>query len=336
MRIKSVLVLLALLFSANVFAADPISLAYVTSGSAVMPDANRVTHINYAFGTVKPTFDGVFVQNPQRLHQIVGLKAQNPKLKVMLSIGGWTAGGFSEMARDRKTRAAFVEDCARVVDEFKLDGVDLDWEYPSSSAAGITALPEDTDNFTALMRELRAKLGRDKLLTFASVASGDYVDFAAVMPFIDFVNIMAYDMGTPPAHHHSALYPSANTRFSSSQAVEAHIAKGVDPQKLTLGVPFYGHGDVNKGVEYFIHYREKGQFDDPKYTHKWDDVCKVPYVVDESGDMVYAYDNAESLRLKCDYAKQKQLLGVMYWDYSCDDAKGTLRDAVYYSFYPEK
>ena len=105
--------------------------AYVTSWTNEIPDPSVMTHINYAFGHVSDSFDGVRIDNPERLRMIVGLKKKNPNLKVMLSIGGWGSGRFSEMAASEKNRTAFVNDCRRIVDDFKLDGIDIDWEYPT-------------------------------------------------------------------------------------------------------------------------------------------------------------------------------------------------------------
>ena len=85
--------------------------AYVTSWTDVQPDPSVMTHINYAFGHVNNTFDGVRIDNPDRLRAISGLKQQNPKLKVLLSVGGWGSGRFSEMAATDSTRRAFAADC---------------------------------------------------------------------------------------------------------------------------------------------------------------------------------------------------------------------------------
>ena len=117
--------------------AEKVVVAYVTSWSEVTPDPKFMTHINYAFGGVNKTFDGVDISNPERLKMIAGLKKQAPELKVLLSIGGWGSGRFSEMAADTLLRASFAAACRRVVDLYNLDGIDIDWEYPCSPLAEI-------------------------------------------------------------------------------------------------------------------------------------------------------------------------------------------------------
>ena len=303
---------------------DRVVVAYVTSWSDVIPDPFCMTHINYAFGHVNDTFDGVRVDNPQRLKDMVALKNVNPDLKVMLSVGGWGSGRFSEMAMDRKLRRSFADDCLRVVKEFGLDGIDIDWEYPTSSAAGISYSPEDTGNFTMLMKDLRQVLGDGLLLTFASAASAEYVDFTAVEPYVDFVNIMAYDMATAPKHH-SALYESEiSGGMTSDKAARAHLAAGMPAHKLVLGMPFYGRGSGR--------YADFNDFKDIKKDIEayeiWDEKAQVPYIADTDGTLIVGYDNPRSLKIKCGYIKANGLRGAMYWDYDGDDSDGTLRKTV--------
>src|SRR5690606_28142954 len=97
-------------------------IAYVTSWTERMPDPTYVTHVNYAFGHVSDSFDGVRISNPDRLARITALKSKAPALQVLLSIGGWGSGRFSEMAASETFRKAFANDCQRVVGEFKHDG----------------------------------------------------------------------------------------------------------------------------------------------------------------------------------------------------------------------
>lgn len=299
--------------------------AYVTSWSRCVPDARYMTHINYAFGHVNETFNGVRIDNPERLRMIAGLKKQNPGLKVLLSVGGWQSGRFSEMASADSTRRAFAADCLAKVEEFGLDGIDIDWEYPTSGAAGISSSPDDTRNYTLLMKELRRSLGNERLLTLASSAFAGYIDFRAVEPLVDFVNIMTYDIATPP-HHHSALRRSPMTGgVSCEESVARHIEAGIPAEKLVLGIPFYGRGGKKPGG--FCDYRilaESGE-----YIQRWDDKAQAPYLADSTGRMVYTYDTPRSIALKCGFARRQGLAGAMYWDYDGDDSEGTLRKAVY-------
>ena len=302
----------------------PVVAAYVTGWNADMPlpDCSVLTHINYAFGKVNDTFDGVIIQRPDRLRQLAELKKDH-KIYIVLSIGGWTAGGFSEMASTDQRRKSFAKDCKRIVRDYGLDGIDIDWEYPSSNEAGITATPEDIDNFTLLMKELRKALGKSYLLSCATIADGRFVDFKAIEPYVDLVNIMMYDVGNPP-YHHSSLYRSEMSgRVTAEEALKAHLDAGMPVNKLVLGVPFYGRSVKGFGGTNYGSLVKRTDV-----TRMWDDVAKVPYLV-KDGEFVCTYEDAESLAWKCKFIKEKGMRGAMYWEYRCDDEAGTLRHAVW-------
>ncbi len=298
-------------------------IAYVTSWSSVIPEAAYMTHINYAFGHVNETFNGVSISNENRLRKLTELKKQNQDLKILLSIGGWGSGRFSEMAANEETRKKFAEDCKRVIDGFGLDGIDIDWEYPTANMAGISASPDDRANFSLLMKDIRQSIGKNKLLTLATAANAKYYDFTEFVADVDFVNMMTYDMGTPP-YHHSALYPSELTHQSGDEAVKAHLKAGVPIEKLVYGVPFYGRG--NKQMR-FTDY--KNIIETTEFIEKWDEKAMVPYLVNDKNETACVFDNPASLILKCDYIINNGLKGVMYWDYAGDDAAGTLSKTLW-------
>ena len=145
-----------------------------------------------------------------------------------------------------------------------LDGFDVDWEYPGLPGDGNPHRPEDKENFTALMADLRAALdregarrGRPLLLTFAAGASREFLahtEMAKVQAVVDFVNLMTYDfrVANPgaPAGHHANLFPSPNDPRSHSAdgAVKDFLAAGVPAAKLVLGVPFYGRAWEGVGL----------------------------------------------------------------------------------------
>lgn len=313
-----------------------IVVAYVGAGSDVMPDPFVMTHINYAFGHVNESFNGVNISNPERLKKISALKIINPDLKVMLSIGGWGSGRFSEMAENPTYRKSFAKDCARIMKEFNLDGIDIDWEYPTNGGAGISESAADTYNYTLLMRDLRKALGKKALLTLASSSSARFIDFPSIIPYISFVNVMSYDMGTPPMGWHNALYPSSkHPRSNSCQtAVDRHIKVGIPITMITMGLPFYGRGA--RGQQNYLDWKEFVEWrnndgaglKERGFSLDWDDECKVPYIKDKDGQPVYTFEDERSLKLKCDYIKERQLLGGMYWEYTCDDSDGTMRTIV--------
>lgn len=307
---------------------DKVVIAYVTSWSSVIPDPAHITHINYAFGHVTNSFDGVRIDNPQRLKTLVALKEVKPELKVMLSVGGWGSGRFSEMASTDERRKAFAKDCLRVVEEFGLDGIDIDWEYPTSDMAGISASPDDTKNFTLLMKELRRVLPAEMQLTMASAANAKYVDFKEAVQYMDFVNVMNYDMASAPQHHSGMYRSEMSPGITCEEGILAHVEAGVPMEKLVFGMPFYGR--ASGALEGFNDYKNIVQLPEDKFTIEWDDTAKAPYVVEvKSGDVVCTFDDPRAIAIKCDYIAEKGMRGAMYWDYDGDTEDHTLARAVW-------
>lgn len=333
-KLTLILLVLASLAATAMAQENKVLIAYVTSREGPLPDPTYLTHLNYAFGHVNGTFDGVRIENPKRLKQIARLKRQHPDLKVILSIGGWGSGNFSEMANDPTLRAKFAKACRKTVRRFRLDGIDIDWEYPSTGVAGISYLPEDTENYTLLMRDLRAALGPKRILSHATVSSARFIDYKAVDQYVDYTNVMTYDMGWAP-YLNSPLYRSERTDPESgcaAESIEKYLALGIAPEKLVLGLAFYGRGvkgfgragDLTK-----VHEREG-------YTYNWDEKALVPYLTNtETGEFAFGYENLESLAIKANYAIEKGLKGCMYWHYGGDNEAGDLRRTVFTTLNPE-
>jgi chitinase len=202
---------------------------------------------------------------------LVKQKKKYPHLKVMIACGGWGgSGGFSEMARSAGNRKKFVESTIRFISEFGLDGLDIDWEYPGLEGIGNPFIPEDKENFTSLMRELREAMdaiGKDQVLTFAAAGWEhyfDHIELDKVMPYVTYMNIMSYDLAggnDPYTSHHTNLgwvrmddikdYPAANKireegdstkPFSAEKIISFCMEKGVKPSQIVIGAAFYGKG----------------------------------------------------------------------------------------------
>lgn len=285
-------------------------LTYVWSGGETMPDPMTLTAINYAFANVNETRDGVVINNEPRFRDIIDLRKVNPDLKVMLCIGGDCASGLSEMSADSLKRASLAGDCARIICEYGIDGIDFDWEFPG----GKGGTPDDYANFAKVLKAVRDSIGDDKYLTLAAggdLAGLDVNNIAPMLEQLDYVNVMAYDLGGQAPWHHTALYRSPNTGWRSvDEVVEDYVAHGVPYEKMMLGLGFYGRGDDNYYTGWTSSETAKPYGD---LTEQWDSIACVPYIADANGALVCGYENPRSIEIKCDYIKDKGFRGAMCW-----------------------
>ena len=342
----------------------PIVLAYFTEYTETLPEVTLLTHINYAhgrFGNPKTGDGGIVITQSDKapIAKVVALKSQNPKLKVCLMIGGWGghADGFSMMARDASKRTAFCQSVKNLLDQHKLDGVDIDWEYPTQSADNETGCdPSDTQNFNLVLKELRETLGTSKIISFASKSDAQYVDWAEAMKYLDYVNVMTYDMGAAPNGHNSPLHKGDRfTHRSWDESADAHVKKGVPRNKQVMGCPFYGKAEKNPADAYKVFVDSKGKLGysikykdivpivqngtymgvtlSKKLHRVWDTKSMVPYLADDTGRNYLSYDDPESIQAKGLYVKNNGHLGAMFWEYRSDSSDHALLKALVKAIY---
>ncbi|EFU43664.1 Chitinase [Paenibacillus vortex V453] len=321
-------------------------------------DAQRLTHLNVAFAHIQE--DKITYADTDTVHEIQRLKSINPKLTILLSVGGWGSDGFSEAASTAAGRQSVCESAIALLQEFPFDGIDLDWEYPCYSIAGTTASPNDKGNFTVLLKELREALdhygqGRNHryLLTIAAGADQYYIEgteISDIHPYLDFIQLMTYDMRGgfhTLTGHHANLYTSTGDlfRISADASVRMFTLAGVPREKIVIGAAFYSRRwkdvpDVNNGYlqiapssgGYGPTYTQltADYFNNPQFKRFWDDEAKAPYLFD--GSSFITYDDPESLTHKCKYIQDQGLAGIMFWEYSCDTTHSLL-DAMYRAFH---
>ena len=222
------------------------------AGPATMVDSfpvEKLTHICFSFTHLKGS--NISLGNRRdsaALVSCVALKKRNPQLKVIVSMGGWTGCySCSEVFSTDSSRKVFAGSVKKLLNDFNADGLDLDWEYPAiKGAPGHPYSPKDKDDFTALIRTLRDSMGREKELSFAAGGFTQYinesVDWKAVTPFVNRINIMTYDLITgydTVTGHHTGLYSTPNQKESCDHAVKMLKAKGVPASKLLIGAAFY-------------------------------------------------------------------------------------------------
>ncbi|MCC5904860.1 MAG: glycoside hydrolase family 18 protein [Balneolaceae bacterium] len=328
-------------------------------------DATKLTHINYAFADVLE--DGQVVsmheQDAYNFAVLDSLKLENPDLKILISLGGWTRSTwFSDAVLTEESRRKFAESAVDFVKEFGIDGVDIDWEYPGSPGAGNVFRAVDKENFTLMLKELREHLdeqgriegreGDPYLLTIATGASRGFLENTEMHKahqYLDFINLMTYDYhtgGSPVAGHHTNLYPSASihyTRGSTDQSVQWYIDAGIPSDKLVLGVAFYGRywteaRNKDNGLYQFAPNGDRGSisYDNLRdnyinrngFTRHWDAEAKAPWLWNSDTQTFVTYDDEESLRHKTHYIRARGLGGAMFWEYS-QNLDGELLNALY-------
>ena len=250
---------------------------------------DKLTHLNYAF--LLPNSDGTLesLENPQKLKELVAA-AHQQGVKVLISVGGWgTDEQFESLAADPDRRLTFVQNTLQFVQDYELDGVDIDWEYPDPG--------ESAQNFLGLMKALRASLPDRKLLTAAVVSQGKLAEGipAEVFPLVDFLNIMVYDNSQTD---HSPYW-------LAEEALDYWQEHGLPPEKTVLGVPFYGRPE---GVAY-----RKLVEADPTAAER--DISEY------EGKNIY-YNGMSTIEKKTQLAMQRAS-GIMIWELAQDTSDST-------------
>ena len=325
---------------------------YVTGRSEIWRiDPKKLTHINLAFAAVSESGDVVLPnQSGERLAQLQALKTRNPALKIIVSVGGWGADHFSDAALNDESRDRFAKSVVTLIKRFELDGIDLDWEYPGQPGPGIKYREEDKHNFTLLLKTIRQQLdhlsdqrhrgGADRYTLTIATADHEYFDHTEMNKlyvYVDWCNIMAYDFYnslTTSAGHHAGLYRAAtapaNSRWAEA-SVRQHLAAGIPPGKLVLGVAFYARAfsgiekdpPVNQPyAKYsgdYSYSRLVADFINKNgFERRWDDVAQAPYLWNPTIREMISYDDPQSLSAKIKFINQYHLGGVMYWEESQD------------------
>ncbi len=268
-------------------------IAYVTDGiiESLIP-YEKLTHINYSFLT--PKVDGTFntINNGWKL-KLIAENAHAHNVKVLISVGGWGWDKeFETVAADPSLRSAFVQNLKTFVDEYQLDGADVDWEYPDAG--------QSAQNFLAMMQELRLAMP-DKLFSTAVVSYGE--NGMGILPetfeLFDFVNVMTYDG------------PDHGSMEQFERGLSFWNERGLPKEKIVMGLPFYG--DPN-----FAYYKIVQEEPSAAQTDTFDYYGTT-----------YHYNGIPTVKSKTKMAMEKAS-GIMFWtlDY---DAQGELSlvNAIY-------
>ncbi|MBW0480768.1 hypothetical protein O181_020483 [Austropuccinia psidii MF-1] len=330
---------------------------------------DSVTHVLYAFANVRPESGEVYLTDSwadEQIHwpekgdswndqgnnlygcfnQFRQIKQTHRHLKLLLSIGGWTySANFAPATDSPAKRQKFADSAISILENYGLDGLDIDWEYPNSD--------DEAERFVDILRRTRAGLTQLKekkkdvtpyLLTIAAPCGPSHykqLHLKSMAQYLSFINLMAYDYSgswdTITGHQANLLLPENRSinqgNVSTVAALNYYISQSVPASKLVMGMPLYGRSFLNtKGIGHPYNGVGKGSWESGVYDYKDISKANVQWVDDKNAVGAYTYnpstqelitfDDSETVRQKVQYIRQKGLGGVMWWE-SSGDKNGT-------------
>jgi chitinase len=332
----------------------PCITAYYAGPAARLDSFNtqQLTHLIFSFGHLKG--NALHIANAADtacIQKMVSLKAANPQLKIILSLGGW--GGCyscSDVFATAAGRNEFAASVKTLTNYFNTDGIDLDWEYPAIAGhPGHPYRTNDKKHFTLLLKALRKSLGKQKEISFAAGGFNLFIDSSVqwkkAMRFTDKVYVMSYDLVhgfSTSSGHHTPLYSTPQQEASADNAVNRLLAKKVAAKKIVLGAAFYARmflvndtlnrglyrpGRFYRGISYPQLYdsisTQKG------FTQYWDAVAQAPYAFNPERKILVTYDDTVSVTQKTQYVINRRLGGIMFWQLADDKFTNGLLQAIY-------
>ncbi|KAI3651890.1 hypothetical protein MP228_003193 [Amoeboaphelidium protococcarum] len=255
------------------------------------PDASGKVTLGDSYADIEKSFPGdswdtakqAFRGNLWQLNKVV--KPKHPRLKTLLSVGGWTwSGPFSDIAASEATRKVFADSCLELVTTYAFDGIDIDWEYPVLGGLETNKYrPDDGKNLILLFKAVReafdaAPNGKSLLVTAAGPAGLDKLqhwDMNELDKYLDFITVMTYDFRggwSAQTGHMTNLYeaigdPEVKEKISADVAIQYYIKNGMPSNKICMGAALYGRGwngvgSQNNGLYQKFTSVPKGTWDD--------------------------------------------------------------------------
>jgi chitinase len=321
--------------------------------------ADKLTHILYSFADVNSAGQVVLTDTyaDQQKHydgdswsetgnnvygcfkQLYLLKKQHRNLKVLLSIGGWTysQSGHFNFVTNSGARASFVSSAIQIMEDNGLDGIDIDFEYPTAGA--------QAQGFASLLSELRtglnnwaSKKGESnpyQLTVAVPAGKSNYQNLlvSSMNPSLTMWNLMAYDYAgswSTVSDDQSNLYmTSQQSATDTDSAVKWYIANGATANKINLGIPLYGRAfESTNGIRQSFSGIGPGTWEAGVYDYKAlpfagakvteDTAAGASYSYDSAKKELVSYDTPNIVNQKAQYIQSKGLSGAMFWELSSD------------------
>ncbi|XP_039153668.1 chitinase-3-like protein 2 [Drosophila simulans] len=312
------------------------------------------THINIG----PATLDNATIVLPDTLRKVLqndsrSFRAAHPQVRLLLWIGGADSGRqYAVMVANHAMRKVFLRSLREILRTYpSLDGIDLDWEFPS-------AYDRERMHLSQLLYEIRTEWRREKrtndILSLAVAAPEGIAiyayDIRELNLYADYVNLMSYDFhfyreDTPFTGLNAPLYARSQERslmatFNINYTVQWWLKSGLEPQRLVVGLPTYGHSfTLVNPLNHRIGapasgYGKCGQLGFTTLTETCECASKffkpnLSYDAESCSPYLSAlqewisYENQKSIACKANYVKSLNLGGVMVFSLNADDLRNS-------------
>ncbi|KAH0618850.1 hypothetical protein JD844_018348 [Phrynosoma platyrhinos] len=282
-------------------------------------DPDLCTHIIYAFASIKDNQVVTTEWNDMSTYESINnLKSRNPRLKTLLSVGGYLGSmPFRNVTKSPATRSEFVASVVQFLRKNDFDGLDLSWQYPEQNdKRRLVNLVKDL--FFAFERDAQNNPGMEKLILSVAVPAGKEAidkgyDIMKISSSADFFNFMTFDFHgywkdhshtytghTSPLQKGKADSGTASS-YNVDYAIKYLIRKGAPAEKIIMGIPTYGQTFTLSSTQTVVGAVASGPGTPGAFTKT---------------EGIQAYYEVQ-------YMKNNHLGGIMIWALDLDDFSGS-------------
>lgn len=281
-------------------------------------------------------------------------QAAGQKLHITVTV--FQADTIRSLVSSPTARGRARQTLSQLVASYPFDGIQMDVEYAGSVDDQLRA------NYVTFIRELSQDLKKQdprlelSVAVFASAASRyTFWDIKELAPWCDFFIVMAYDYhirSSTVVGPVAPIFGKGSGRWEHDVVTNMRdMLQHVPPEKLMLGIPFYGYEWTSTSDELgaatfpdsgatATYQRVLDILEDPELEAKerWDEDALSPYVIYKEGNQtqfIY-YENTRSLSYKLDFVQQLNLRGVAIWALGYEGNRKELWDVISQKLQPSQ